>query len=132
MTVVTKRDPPSLDLRRTFERPVVVISHTPKLWRGVLAPPFLALLNLGQSCALTPWSHRTGDHVLVSASTAVSLAAIAYTGRGTARELKRSWAEDAVTSRAGLMAVLGAFESVLFAAVIVAQWLPNAYLSTCQ
>jgi len=88
MTVVTKRDPPPLDLRRTFERPVVVGSGTTKLWRGVLALPFLALLNVGQNCALMSWSYRTGDHVLVNASTAVLLTAVAFTGRGAARQLK--------------------------------------------
>jgi hypothetical protein len=46
--------------------------------------------------------------------------------------LRRNWHEDTVLSRPGFMAMLGLLESALFTTVIVAQWMPHAFLSPCQ
>jgi hypothetical protein len=132
MSVVTNQDSPPLDLRRAPERPTVVDGGARALWFGLLAPPFLALLNLEVSYALVPWSCRTGDHVLINVSTAILLAADIIAGLGAARHLHRDWLEDSVLTRPAFMAMLGILLSALGATVIIAQWLPNAFLSVCQ
>jgi uncharacterized membrane protein YidH (DUF202 family) len=132
MNVVTAHDSPPLDLRRAPERPEAVDGGARSLWLGLLAPLLLALLNLEISYALTPWACRTGDHVLMNVSTAIILAADVIAGLGAARHLRRNWLEDTVLTRPAFMAMLGVLLSALGATVIVAQWLPNAFLSVCQ
>ena len=65
-------------------------------------------------------------------STAIILALVIVAGVGAAMRLRRNWLEETVLSRPGFMAMLGILESVLFSAVIIAQWLPHAFLSACQ
>jgi hypothetical protein len=132
MSVVTTQDSPPLDLRRAQERPEVGDKGARALWFGLLAPSFLALLNLEISYALTPWACRTGDHFIMNASTAIILLADVIAGIGAARHLRRDWLEDTVLTRPAFMAVLGVLLSALGATVIIAQWLPNAFLSACQ
>jgi hypothetical protein len=132
MSVVTTQDSPPLDRRRTAERPEAVDGGARALWFGLLAPPFLALLNLEISYALTPWACRTGDHFIMNVSTAIILAADVIAGFGAARHLRRNWLEDTVLTWPAFMAMLGVLLSALSATVIIAQWLPIAFLSTCQ
>ena len=132
MSVVTTQDSPPLDLRRAPERPEAVDGGARALWFGLLAPSFLALLNLEISYALTPWACRSGDHVVMNVSTAIILAADVIAGLGAARHLRRDWLEDTVLTRPAFMAMLGVLLSALGATVIVARWLPNAFLSVCQ
>jgi hypothetical protein len=132
MSIVTTHDAAPLDLRLASERPGVAISPAAALWIGILAPPFLALLNLELSYAMTPWTCRTGDHMLMNLSSALLLSATIAAGIGAARHLKRDWLEDSVLSRPAFMAMIGVLVSGLAAGVIVAQWLPMLFLSTCQ
>lgn len=132
MSVVTAQEGTPLDLRRARERPGVVAGGASLLWFGILGPPFLMLLNLELSYAITPWVCRTSDHFLMHASTGILLLGVLFAGLAPARRLRRDWMEDTVISRPGFMAMLGVLASALFAVVILAQWLPSAFLSVCQ
>lgn len=131
VTVVQHEDTPPPDARPETERP-----HSPgsagMLWFGLLAPPFLMLLNLQLSYMMTPWACRTGQRWPMLAVTACILVVDLLAGVGAARRLQRDWHEDTVVSRPGFMAMLGVLASALFAAVLIAQWMPHAYLSACQ
>ena len=132
MSTVTTRNPTPLDLRLAPERPGIAMGGISLLWFGILGPPLLMLLNLELSYAITPWVCHTGDHFLMHASTGILLLGVLFAGLGPARQLRHDWLEDTVISRPGFMAMLGVLESALFAGVILAQWLPTLYLSTCQ
>ena len=132
MSTVTTHDSPPLDLRRAPERPQAVEGGARALWFGLLGPSFLVLLNLEISYALTPWACRTGNHVMMNVITAACLAADVIAGFGAARHLRRDWFDDIVLTRPAFMAMLGILLSALGATMIIAQWLPNAFLSVCQ
>jgi hypothetical protein len=132
MSTVTTHDSTPLDLRRAPERAGVDAGDISLLWFGILGPPILMLLNLELSYAITPWVCKTGDHFLAHATTGVLLLGVVFAALAPARRLRHDWLEDTVISRPGFMAMLGVLESALFAAVILAQWLPSLYLSTCQ
>jgi hypothetical protein len=102
------------------------------LWAGMLGPPLLMLANLQARYMLAPWECRTGNGWVGHAVTAVLLLLDLLAGLGAARQLSRVWHDGSVQSRPGFMAMLGVSESLLFGAVIIAQWIPRAYLSACQ
>lgn len=130
--VIVTQDSAPLDLRRAPERPATTRSNMPALWLGLLGPSFLVLLNLEISYALTPWACRTSDHSIMIIATALFLVADLLAGVGAARHLRRDWMEDTVLTRPAFTAMLGILLSALGAVVIIAQWMPNLYLSTCQ
>lgn len=132
MSVVTTQDSPPLDLRRAPERPGATHQRALALWFGLLGPSFLVLLNLEISYALTPWACRTGDHFIMIFATALFLVVDLIAGAGAARHLRRDWLEDTVLTRPAFTAMIGVLLSALGAVVIIAQWMPNLYLSTCQ
>jgi uncharacterized membrane protein YhaH (DUF805 family) len=133
MNVALVQDSPPIDFRGAPERPGVGSGDgLLMLWIGMLAPPLLALTNLELSYALTPWACRTGDRVLMNIVTAILLVAVVLPGIALVRRLHHDWLEDTVISRPGFMAMLGVLESALFTGVIIAQWMPNLYLSACQ
>jgi hypothetical protein len=131
-SVVVQVDPAPLDVRPVPEKPSIVDEGTGVLFYGVLGPPLLTLLNLELSYALTPVACRAGSELAMHLSTAIILALVIVAGVGAAMRLRRNWLEETVLSRPGFMAMLGILESVLFSAVIIAQWLPHAFLSPCQ
>jgi hypothetical protein len=131
-TVVIQTDPAPLDVRSVPERPSVVDEGSGMLFYGMLGPPLLTLLNLELSYALAPVACKTGSALAMHISTAIILALVIVAGIGAAMRLKRNWIENTVLSRPGFMAMLGILESTLFSAVIIAQWLPHAFLSACQ
>jgi hypothetical protein len=132
MSVLVTQDSPLLDLRRATERPSATDQGALALWFGLLGPSFLVLLNLEISYALTPWACRTGDHFIMVAATALIFVADLIAGAGAARHLRRDWLEDTVLTRPAFTAMLGVLLSALGAVVIIAQWMPNMYLWTCQ
>jgi hypothetical protein len=132
MSTVTAQDPAPVDFRVAPERPGIAGGGLSPLWFGILGPPFLVLLNLELSYAITPWVCRTGDHFLMHICTGILLLGVLFAGLTPARRLHRDWIEDTVISRPGFMAMIGVLLSALGAVVIVAQWLPMFYLSTCQ
>ena len=131
-SVVLQVDPAPLDVRPVPEKPSIVDEGSGVLFYGMLGPPVLTLLNLELSYALTPVACRAGSALAMHLSTAIILALVIVAGVGSAMRLRRNWLEETVLSRPGFMAMLGILESVLFSAVIIAQWLPHAFLSACQ
>ena len=131
-SVVLQVDPAPLDVRPVPEKPSIVDEGSGVLFYGMLGPPVLTLLNLELSYALTPVACRAGSELAMHLSTAIILALVIVAGVGAAMRLRRNWLEETVLSRPGFMAMLGILESVLFSAVIIAQWLPHAFLSACQ
>jgi uncharacterized membrane protein YidH (DUF202 family) len=129
--VVTQESPP-LDLRRAPERPGATDQRALALWFGLLGPSFLVLLNLEISYALTPWACRTGDHIIMTGATALILVADLIAGLGASRHLRRDWLEDTVLTRPAFTAMLGVLLSALGAVVIIAQWMPDLFLWSCQ
>ena len=132
MSVLVTQDSPLLDLRRATERPSPTDQGALALWFGLLGPSFLVLLNLEISYALTPWACRTGNHFIMVAATALIFVADLIAGVVAARHLRSDWLEDTVLTRPAFTAMLGVLLSALGAVVIIAQWMPNLYLWTCQ
>jgi hypothetical protein len=130
-SIIIQSDPAPLDLRPAPEKRSID-DGSGVLWYGILGPPLLTLLNLEVSYALTPVACRAGSMLALHLSTAILLALVIMAGVGAAMRLRKNWLEDTVLSRPGFMAMLGVLESALFATLMVAQWLPNAYLSACQ
>lgn len=131
-TVVLHTDPVPPDVRPVSEKPSILDEGEGVLFYGMLGPPLLTLLNLEVSYALTPVACRAGTALAMNVSTAILLALVIVAGVGAAMRLRRNWIEDTVLSRPGFMAMLGMLESTLFSVVIIAQWLPQAFLSACQ
>jgi hypothetical protein len=132
MSTVTSQDQAPVDYRVASERPGIAGGGLSPLWFGIIGPLVFVLLNLEVRYALTAWMCRTGDHFLLQAATGILLLGTLLAGVGPARQLHRDWLEDTVLSRPGFMAMLGILLSALGAVVILAQWLPTLYLSTCQ
>jgi hypothetical protein len=130
--VVIQSDPAPLDNRPMPEKPAALVEGEGILWYAILGTPLLTLTNLEISYALTPVACRAGTAVGLSITTAIILALVILGGIGAAMRLRRNWQEDTVLSRPGWMAMLGILESALFTIVIIAQWLPHAFLSPCQ
>jgi hypothetical protein len=131
-TVVVQTDPAPLDVRPVPEKASIVEDGSGVLFYGILGPPLLTLLNLEISYAIAPVACLAGSKMGMHISTAIILALVILAGVGAAMRLRRNWIEDTVLSRPGFMAMLGILESTLFSAVIIAQWLPDAFLSACQ
>lgn len=131
--VVIQTDPDPIDSRPVAEKPSILDAGTGVLWYAILGAPVLTLLNLELSYALTSVACRAGSQVAMNVVTAILLVLVIVAGVAAATRLRRDWAdEDTVLSRPSFMAFLGILESVLFSIVIIAQWMPHAYLSACQ
>jgi small-conductance mechanosensitive channel len=130
--VVIQTDPAPLDVRTVAEKASILDEGAGVLFYGILGPPLLTLLNLELSYALTPVACRAGTALVMHLTTAILLALVIVAGVGAATRLRRNWIEDTVLSRPGFMAMLGMLASTLFSVVIIAQWLPHAFLSACQ
>jgi hypothetical protein len=110
-------------------------------WIGVLAAPIAWAVQLQAAYSFSrfacshPWC--SSAHHATSAGTfiiAVIGAIIAWSEHSRlSRQLPEETAEpeESVTSRARFMAWLGVITSVLFALVIVAQWLPTIFIDPC-
>jgi hypothetical protein len=132
MSIVIAHDSPPLDLRRAPERPNATSRGAAALWIGLLGPSFFVLLNLELSYALTPIACRTGSHGVMIGLTIALFIADLLAGVAAARHVQRDWIEDTVLMRPAYTAMLGVLLSALGAVIIIAQWLPNLFLSTCQ
>jgi hypothetical protein len=131
-TRVVQTDPAPADARPVPEKPSILDEGTGVLWYAILGTPLLALLNQQLNYMLTPVACRVGSQLVLNVLTAILLALVIMAGAGSAMRLRRDWSDDVVLSRPSFMALLGALESALFATVIIAQWLPHAFLSACQ
>ncbi len=129
---VIEQDPDPVDTRAVPEKPSTPDEGIGMLWFAVIGTPLLMLLNLQLSYSLTPLACKAGSVLAMHVITAILLALVIVAGVGCAVRLRSNWREDTVLSRPGFMAMLGILESTLFTVVIIAQWLPHAYLSPCQ
>jgi hypothetical protein len=107
------------------------------LWTGVLLPPIAFLLNLEVAYALVPTACSAQTVVLVHLVHLVSLTLAVSGGVVGWRTWQRSgatWPGGAGgrLGRTQFLAGLGALTGLLFAAVIVAQWIPSFILDPCQ
>jgi hypothetical protein len=130
--VVIETDPPPPDVRAVPEKPSLLDEGAGVLWYAIIGTPMLTLLNLQLSYSLTPVACKIGSALTLHLLTAIMLALVIVAGVGAAVRLRRNWKEETVLSRPSFMAMLGILESALFTTVILAQWLPHAYLSPCQ
>lgn len=130
--LVIQTDPEPIDSRPMAEKPSIPDEGTGVLWYAILGAPLLALLNLELSYSLTSVACRAGSQLGMNLVTAILLALVIVAGVAAATRLRSNWQGEGVLSRPGFMALLGVLESTLFSTVIIAQWMPHAYLSACQ
>lgn len=109
----------------------------PALWFGVLAGPISFLLNLQLNYMLTPWVCKHGGQLVLHIVPLIFLVIVAAAGWVSLRSWRRTgseWRADGggVIPRSRFLAVLGVLTSALFVLVILAQWIPNLFLSPCQ
>jgi cytochrome c biogenesis factor len=107
------------------------------LWAGVLLAPVAFLLNLELAYAVVPHAclsqNRLPVHLVHLVCLVIALVGGAFALRSW-RSCGETWPgeEGGPVSRSRFMAGLGLLLSVLFALVIVAQWIPSFVLSPCQ
>jgi len=107
------------------------------LWAGLLLAPTAFLLNLELAYAVVPHAcslqNRLPVHLVHLVCLAIALVGGAFALRSW-RYCGETWPgeEGGSVSRSRFMAGLGLLLSVLFALVIVAQWIPSFVLSPCQ
>jgi hypothetical protein len=107
------------------------------LWTGVLVPPAAFLLNLEIAYALVPAACSARTVMLVQLVHLVSLALTMFATAVALRAWRRSGAtwpggEGGRVSRTRFMSGMGILMGVMFALVIVAQWIPSFILDPCQ
>jgi hypothetical protein len=107
------------------------------LWTGLLLAPAAFLLNLEVAYALVPAACASGTRLLMHVVHAVCLVLAAFGGFAALRMWRltgETWPgeEGGRLGRSRFMAGLGLLLSLLFALVIVAQWIPSFVLSPCQ
>ncbi len=107
------------------------------VWMGVLVPPAAFLLNLEAAYALVPTACSTGSVLLVHLVHLISLAFVFFAGVVALRVWQRSGAtwpggEGGRIGRTRFLSGIGILNSVLFALVILAQWIPSFILDPCQ
>jgi hypothetical protein len=111
--------------------------HLLALWTGLLLAPLAWLLNISAGYALVPRACATGNHLpghlvhLVCLLLALGGALVAWR---LWQAIGSRWPEDegGPAARSRFMAATGVLTSLLFALVIVAQWVPSFMISPCQ
>jgi cytochrome c biogenesis factor len=107
------------------------------LWAGLLLAPTAFLLNLELAYAVVPHAcssqNRLPVHLVHLVCLVIALVGGAFALRSW-RYCGETWPgeEGGPVSRSRFMAGLGLLLSVLFALVIVAQWIPSFVLNPCQ
>ena len=107
------------------------------LWAGVLTPPLAALVLLEVAYLLVPYGCRTGRewplHVSALAAVLIAAAGSALAWRNW-EAVGRTWpdTEGGATPRSRYLAAFGVLSGLLFALVIVAEWVPMLILEPCQ
>ena len=109
-----------------------------RLWTGIFAGPFAWFAHQQVSFVMVPWVCRNGEIYWLHLLTVACLAATALAGRiawdtwKRERHKTRSEPFRPGQQRVIFMAVLGVLGCAFFAAVIVAQEIPNLFLDPCQ
>ncbi|HYF40152.1 MAG TPA: hypothetical protein VD930_10705 [Gemmatimonadales bacterium] len=107
------------------------------LWTGLLLPPIAFLFNLETAYALVPVACQARASLLVHLVHLISFSLAIFGGLVAWRTWQKSGAtwsggEGGIMGRTQFMAGLGVLTAVLFALVIVAQWIPSFILDPCQ
>jgi len=107
------------------------------IWTGVLLPPLAFLFNLEVAYALVPTACSSRNLLLVHLVHLMSLLLSLFGGFTALRYWRLSgatWPGGAGgrLSRTQFMSGLGMLLALLFATVIVAQWIPSFILDPCQ
>lgn len=107
------------------------------LWAGVLAGPLAMLIQLQVNYALVLWACGAGRewalHLTALLALVVTVAGGSLSWRNR-RRMGAGWEDEGagVIPRSRFMAVVGVLASVLFALVIVAQWIPIFVYGPCD
>jgi hypothetical protein len=106
-------------------------------WFGVLAGPLAMLANQQAQYALVPWACYNGAHFAVHIPPVLFLAVSAVAALLARREWRTAGggpldAASGVLGRARFLGALGVATSVLFGLIIVAMWVADAFLNTCD
>jgi hypothetical protein len=107
------------------------------LWAGLLLPPLAFLINLEVAYALVPVACSSQNALPVHLVHLTCLILTLLGGIIAWRSWQRigaTWPgeEGGAVARSRFMAGTGVLSSVLFALVIVAQWIPSFLLNPCQ
>ena len=95
------------------------------------------LANQQAQYALVPWACYNGARFAVHVPPVVFLAIVAAAAIVARREWRAGGggapgAASGVLARARFLGMLGVATSILFAAIIVAMWVADAFLNTCD
>ena len=106
-------------------------------WFGVLAGPLAMLGNLQAQYSLVPWACYNGARVVLHVAPAVSLIVVAVAAALARREWRvggggETDAASGVLARARFLGALGVATSIFFGFFIVAMWVADAFLDTCD
>ncbi|MFN2564910.1 MAG: hypothetical protein ABR499_07875 [Gemmatimonadaceae bacterium] len=106
-------------------------------WFGLLAGPLAMLGNLQAQYALVPWACYNGVRFAVHIPPVVFLAVVGAAAILARREWRAGGAGEpdaasGVLARARFLGALGVATSAFFGLVIVAMWLADAFLNTCD
>jgi hypothetical protein len=107
------------------------------LWAGVLAGPLAMLIQLQVNYALVLWACGAGREWALHLTALLALVVTVAGGWLSWRNRRRTgagWEDEGagVIPRSRFMAVVGVLASVLFALVIVAQWIPIFVYGPCD
>jgi hypothetical protein len=108
-----------------------------RLWAGVLAGPLAMLIQLQVNYALVLWACAAGREWALHLVTLLALLITIAGGLLSWRNWRRAgavWEDEGagVLPRCRFMAAVGILVGILFALVIVAQWIPIFMYGPCQ
>jgi hypothetical protein len=108
-----------------------------RLWAGVLAGPLAMLLQLQVNYALVLWACGSGREWPLHLTALLALVVTVAGGLLSWRNWRQSGAEwedegAGVIPRSRFMAAVGILAGVLFALVIIAQWIPIFVYGPCE
>jgi hypothetical protein len=120
-----------------LERDLASKRSTAAQWFGLIAPPLAMLANQQAQYALVPWACYSGLHFVVHIPPVIFLAITALAGLAARREWRAGGGgepgtESGIFARARFLGAIGVGASVLFAAIIAAMWVADAFLNTCD
>jgi hypothetical protein len=119
------------------ERRLATRRSTAAQWFGLIAPPLAMLVNQEAQYALVPWACYSGLHFVVHIPPIVCLAITALAAVAAFREWRTGGggepgSESGILARARFLGALGVWTSILFATIIGAMWVADAFLNTCD
>ena len=120
-----------------IERELASKRSTTAQWFGVLAGPLAMLTSQSAQYALVPWACYSGVPFVVHIPPLIFLATTALAALLARREWRTGGggemdAASGVLARARFLGALGVATSVLFGLIIVAMWVADAFLNTCD